>query len=224
VVDPLRPPVRRDREDDPRGPIDVRIDTPGREGLTGTAPASLYRPVHDAEQITIAPDGRPMDQQPAWRTDFPIDWPQDHYVERRDFMKFMVLTSLAFTVGQFWIGAQNWWRRRRGRPGIQRVAALADVPVGSAVTFAYPEAHDDCILVRTADTTFVAYGQKCTHLSCAVRPRLDRNILHCPCHEGVFDLESGRPIAGPPRRPLPLVRIEVRAGEIYATAVEERTI
>ena len=86
--------------DDPRAPLDIRIDTPGREGLAGTTPANVYGPWRDAEQVTVAPDGRPMEQQPAWRTDFPIDWPQDHYVERRDFMKFMVLTSLAFTVGQ----------------------------------------------------------------------------------------------------------------------------
>src|SRR5262245_38896757 len=94
--------------DDPRASLDARVDTPGREGLTGTAPANLYKPLQDPEQVTIAPDWRPMDQQPAWRTDFPIDWPQDHYVERRDFMKFMVLTSLALTVGQLWIIAQNW--------------------------------------------------------------------------------------------------------------------
>ena len=53
----------------------------------------------DAEQITVPPDGRPLEAQPAWRQDFPIDWPQDAYVERRDFVKFLVLTSLAFTVG-----------------------------------------------------------------------------------------------------------------------------
>jgi len=94
--------------------LDVRIDSAGREGLTGTTPADVYRPLHDAEQVSIAPDWRPMEEQPAWRADFPIDWPQDHYVERRDFMKFMVLTSFAFTVGQFWIAAQSWWRRRRG--------------------------------------------------------------------------------------------------------------
>jgi Rieske Fe-S protein len=48
--------------------------------------------------------------------------------------------------------------------------------------------------------------------------------LHCPCHEGAFDLATGRPIAGPPRRPLPLVTLEVRDGMIYATGVEERMI
>src|SRR5205814_2092924 len=34
------------------------------------------------EQLTPAPDGRPAAAQPAWRTDFPIDTPQDHYVAR----------------------------------------------------------------------------------------------------------------------------------------------
>jgi nitrite reductase/ring-hydroxylating ferredoxin subunit len=204
--------------------IDARIDDAGREGLTGTAPANLYTARRDGDQITQAPDGRPMDRQPAWRQDFPIDWPQDHYVERRDFMKFMVLTSLAFTVGQFWIAAENWWRRRRGRPEVRRVAAVADVPIGGALAFSYPDAHDDCILVRTGEAAFVAFGQKCTHLSCAVTPDVSGGVLHCPCHRGFFDLASGRPVAGPPRRPLPLVTVEVRGAEIYATGVQERTI
>src|SRR5262249_44387082 len=129
-------------------PIDPRIDTPAREGLTGTAAASVYKPIAAAEQVTLAPDGRPMEDQPAWRTDFPIDWPQDHYVERRDSVKFLVLTSLAFAVGQFWIAAKNWWRRARGQSEIHAVAAINDVPVGGAVSFAYPGEHDDCILIR----------------------------------------------------------------------------
>jgi nitrite reductase/ring-hydroxylating ferredoxin subunit len=208
---------------DQREPLDVRIDTPGREGLTGTAPATLYRSIDEAEQITKAPDGRPMDQQPAWRTDFPIDWPQDHYVERRDFVKFMVLTSLALTVGQFWIAGRNWWRRRRGAPEIARIASLDQIAAGSVTTFTYPGPKDDCVLVRTYDNALVAYSQKCTHLSCAVRPQVDAGMIECPCHDGIFDLGSGRPIAGPPRRPLDLVRLEVRGNEIYATGVVERT-
>lgn len=205
-------------------PLDVRIDSPAREGLTGTTPAGIYRPLEDAEQITIAPDGRPAAQQPAWRNDFPIDWPQDHYVERRDFMKFMVLTSLAFTVGQFWIAAENWLRRRRGQTPKLRVASVADVPVGGTRLFAYPTEHDPCVLVRAADQTFVAYSQKCTHLSCAVLPRVDEGVIRCPCHEGYFDLASGRPIAGPPRRPLSRVDLDIQRGEIFATAVRDRTL
>ena len=207
-----------------REPVDVRIDSVGREGLTGTAPANVYRPLHDAEQVTIAPDWRPMEQQPAWRTDFPIDSPQDHYVERREFMKFLVLTSLAFTAGQFWIAAQNWWRRRRGEPGLARLTSVEEIPVGSTQTFAYPTKHDPCVLIRTDERTFVAYSQKCTHLSCAVLPQVKDGVIRCPCHDGVFDLASGRPIAGPPRRPLSQVRLAIRGGQIFAAGVEARTV
>jgi Rieske Fe-S protein len=208
---------------DPRATIDVQVRSPGREGLTGTAPANLYAPTIDREQITIPPDFGSVDAQPAWRQDFPIDWPQDQYVERRDFMKFMVLTSFAFTVAQFWIGAQSWWRKRRGMAEGRRIASFDDVPVGGTLVFSYPGEHDACVLVRLAQAEFVAYSQKCTHLSCAVIPRPEQGVLHCPCHEGLFDLRSGRPTAGPPRRPLPRIVLDIRGREIYATGVEWRT-
>jgi Rieske Fe-S protein len=203
--------------------LDVRIDSPGREGLTGTAPANLHARLHDPEQVTVAPDGRPMEAQPPWRTDFPIDWPQDLYVERRDFLKFMVLTSLALTVGQFWIAAQNWLRRRRGAPEMMRLAPVDDLAPGSVRTFTYPTEHDPCFLVRGRGGELVAYSQTCTHLSCAVVPRVEQGDIRCPCHEGYFDLATGRPLAGPPQRPLTRVRLEVRGNELFATGVEERT-
>src|SRR5581483_9133395 len=175
-------------QDDRRPAIDVGVNTADREALAGTTPASLYRPLRERDQFSVAPDGRPSDAQPAWRSDFPIDWPQDHYVERRDFMKFMVLTSLAFTVGQFWIAAQDWLGRRRSAPEPARIAAASEIPVGGTRLFGYPTPHDPCMLVRTAETSFVAYSQKCTHLSCAVIPDVKAGVIRCPCHDGLFDL------------------------------------
>jgi|KBSMisStaDraftv2_1062788.scaffolds.fasta_scaffold338673_2 Rieske Fe-S protein len=209
---------------DPRGPIDPAINSPGREGLTGTAPASLYASAPEREQITIAPDFGPADAQPAWRQDFPIDWPQDLYVERRDFMKFLVLTSAAFTVGQVLIGAQNWYRTRTGRPAMQRIASVDEVAVGGTLGFTYPNEHEPCLLVRLSTSDFVAFNQKCTHLSCAVIPRPAEGCFYCPCHEGRFDLRTGAPIAGPPRRPLTRIVLDLKGRDIYAVAVEERTI
>ncbi len=176
------------------------------------------------DEITIAPDGRPTDAQPAWRQDFPIDSAQDQYLARRDFMKFMVLTSLAFTVGQFWIGARHWWTRRRGTLAPQRIAGVGDLAVGGTFVFHYPGNADSCVLIRLAETRFVAYSQKCTHLSCAVIPQPDQGVLRCPCHEGLFDVASGRPIAGPPRRPLPTVQLQIRGGSIYATGMTWNTV
>ena len=208
---------------DSRAPIDPTINTPGREGLTGTAPANLYARTIDREQITIAPDGAPPDMQPAWRQDFPIDWPQDLYVERRDFMKFMVLTSAAFTMGQLWIGVQNWYRKRTAQPPVQRIASVDEVAVGGSIGFTYPNEFEPCLLVRLTTSEFVAFGQKCTHLSCAVIPRPTEGSFHCPCHEGRFDLRTGVPTAGPPRRPLTRIVLELRRQDIFAVGVEERT-
>ncbi len=175
----------------------------------------------DPEQLSSPPDGRPEAEQPRWRRDFPIDWPQDDYVTRRDFTKFMVLVSLAFAVGQVWILAQNFLRQRRGELPLQEIARLDELPVGGARVFTYPEAHNPRLLVRLGDRSFVAYDQLCTHLSCPVIPQVEAGHLHCPCHEGLFDLVTGQPLAGPPPRPLPRVKLEIRGDKIYAAGVEE---
>jgi nitrite reductase/ring-hydroxylating ferredoxin subunit len=177
----------------------------------------------ERETISLPPDGRPMRDQPAWRRDFPIDGPLDRDVERRDFVKFLTLTSLAFVAGQFWIAGQNWLRRHAPAPEQRRIASTRDLPIGGSLVFAYPDVHDTSVLVRISKSEFVAFSQKCTHLSCAVIPRPDEGVLHCPCHEGVFDLRSGRVIAGPPPRPLPRVLLEVRGEDILATGVDTRT-
>jgi len=167
----------------------------------------------------VPPDGLPAADQPAWRQDFPVDWPQDHYVARRDFTKFLGLTSLAFVVGQFWIGIKGLLDRREAAPE-RAVTHLIDLPVGGALVFRYPDDDHRCLLMRTGERTVLAYSQECTHLACAVVPRIREGLIHCPCHEGYFDLATGRPTAGPPRRPLPRITLEVRDGVVYATGME----
>ena len=204
--------------------LDPRIDSPGREGLTGSTRASAYERLREPGDVTLAPDERPMEQQPQWRQDFPVDWPRDHYVARRDFTKFLVLTSGAFAVGQGWIAAKSTRRKRSPLPAPKRIAALADLALGSAAVFDYPGEHDPCLLIRTEDGELLAYSQKCTHLSCAVVPRLAEGVIHCPCHEGYFDLQTGRNIAGPPPRPLTRIGLELRGEDVYAVSVERRIV
>jgi nitrite reductase/ring-hydroxylating ferredoxin subunit len=177
----------------------------------------------DPELHTIPPDRRAMERQPKWRLDFPIDLAQDGYVARREFTKFLGLTSFAFVVGQFWIALQNRWRRTRGKLPSVAVAGLAELPVGEARAFHYPTDRDPALLLRPDENTLLAYSSQCTHLQCPVLPEIDRGRLHCPCHAGYFDLKTGRPIAGPPRRSLPRITLEVRDGIIYATGWEEQT-
>jgi len=184
----------------------------------------MATPIPERETISLPPDGQPLDTQPAWRQDFPIDSPQDQYVERRDFVKFLTLTSFAFVVGQLWIAGKSWMRQREAIPEGRRIASRGDLAVGGSLVFDYPAAHDTCLLVRVSETEFVAFSQKCTHLSCAVIPKPHEGVFHCPCHEGAFDLRTGAVLAGPPPRPLPRITLDLRGEEIYATGVELRTV
>lgn len=177
----------------------------------------------DLDRQTVPPDGRPAAEQPKWRQDFPVDWSEDEYVSRRELVKFIVLTSGAFAVGQLWIVWKSLFGRRRAAPGELAIARVGELPVGGAKTFAYPEGSPPRLLVRLAERRFVAYDQQCTHLLCPVVPDVPSGRLHCPCHNGWFDLATGQVLAGPPTRPLARVRLEVRGDTVFAVGMEQAT-
>jgi Rieske Fe-S protein len=180
--------------------------------------------MHD-EPTTASPgpDGRPHELQPKWRQDFPVDVPQDNYVARRDYVKFMVLTSGAFAVGQVSIGLDSILRQADGTPPRMEIARVDEVAVGGIVEFHYPSERDPCLLMRPDADTLLAYSQVCTHLACGVQPDIASGRIHCPCHNGWFNMATGDPTAGPPQRPLPRIVLEIEDGVIYATDVERRT-
>lgn len=168
------------------------------------------------EHGTISPDGKPRADQPFWRHDFPIDMKQDEYISRRDFTRFMVLISSAFAFGQAWIVAENYFRRRRGLLPVQAIGRTQQLEVGKFKIFHYPTEVETCVLVRLGEKKFVAYDQACTHLSCPVIPLVSEGRFDCPCHKGSFDMESGRPLYGPPRRALRTVKLEIVGDQIFA--------
>ncbi len=51
------------------------------------------------------------------------------------------------------------------------------------------------------DTKVIALSSRCAHLGCPVRWVDAAERFICPCHGGVYDL-LGRPVGGPPVRPL----------------------
>lgn len=180
-------------------------DGPSRSGITGPH--------------TVPPDGHAPSKQPRWRRDFPIDWAEDDYVSRRELVKFVVLTCVAFAVGQVWLAFKSLFGRRSVPMDRVAVAELNEVEVGGAKTFEYPKGSTPRLLVRTGLQAFVAYDQQCTHLQCPVVPAVAEGKLHCPCHNGWFDLKTGHPLAGPPRRPLPRVTLDVQDGTVFATGI-----
>src|SRR5215472_3486604 len=95
-------------------------------------------PEEDSEIISVAPDGRPAKQQPAWRKDFPLDWPEDEYRSKREFIAFLMLTSAAFVAGQLWILLIQAWRKAGGQPSVKEIASVNELAVGQSKLFEYP--------------------------------------------------------------------------------------
>jgi Rieske Fe-S protein len=156
---------------------------------------------------------------PLWQDEFPVFTADERYVSRRQFTKFLTLTSFAMLAGNLWILARSLLHRSPAYPQ-QPVAAMDELAVGGVKMFAYPTAQDPCILVRTGSDSYAAYSQKCTHLSCAVYYAKEQNRLECPCHQGFFSIADGSVLQGPPQRALPRVVLERKRGQLVAVRME----
>lgn len=153
-----------------------------------------------------------------WRTEFPYHWDADAHVNRRELLQLAVLTSGALFAGTALLALLGRFREvRRGEP--KPIAQVGEIPEGEAHYFEFPEQGDQAILLHLPGGRFVAYSQVCTHLACSVYFQAEKNRLYCPCHEGIFDPETGEPTAGPPLRRLP--RITLRQDGDTLVAIEE---
>ena len=159
-----------------------------------------------------------------WKKDFPIPSAEDSYVTRRELTKFLGLTSVAFLVGTLATAGRTFAKRIWGKasPAIP-VAGIEEVPVGGYKLFRYNDS-DPGILLRLSKDKFVAFDQRCTHLSCPVLFDAKSNQLVCPCHAGYFSIEDGRPLAGPPKRALPRLEVATENAQIWVRAAEERRV
>lgn len=155
---------------------------------------------------------------PKWRTDFPIAWGEDHYITRREFTKFLVLTSGAALAGNGYFVLRH--RQEGASPTLPvEIARTGELQPGQVKLFRYPTSNDPAMLIRLANGEYVAYKQRCTHLSCPVHYAAQSNRLECPCHHGAFDAATGTVLEGPPPRPLPRIELSVTDGKIYAEKV-----
>lgn len=67
---------------------------------------------------------------------------------------------------------------------------------------------DPVIVVRAGEGDFRAFSATCTHLSCIVSYRKDKELIWCNCHNGAFDLQ-GKVVGGPPPRPLEAFQVHL---------------
>jgi Rieske Fe-S protein len=159
------------------------------------------------------------EREPLWKEEFSISKADERYVNRRQLAKFLTLGSLGMFAGNLWIVIRSWFRKApQFSPTV--VANAGEIQVGAVKLFEYPKPGEQCIMVRTADDSYVAYSQKCTHLSCAVYYSREGDRLECPCHQGYFSVHDGSVLQGPPTRPLPRVVLERQGDELIAVRME----
>ncbi len=138
----------------------------------------------------------------------------DKKVTRRGFVGWLIRAGfLATLAGMAAPILEYLWPVTSQGPGqgIQEVAKLDDIPVGGSKKVIL--AGSAILLIRTA-AGVKALSAICTHLGCLVDWDGLKKEIVCPCHAGIFDLE-GKPVAGPPPRPLPSYSVKISDGRIF---------
>lgn len=90
------------------------------------------------------------------------------------------------------------------------VVALADVPVGGAVS---AEVAGVAVLVtQPTEGEVHAFSATCTHQGCTVVP--GDGTLECPCHRSVFSLTDAAVQSGPAPEPLGEIEVEISGADV----------
>jgi cytochrome b6-f complex iron-sulfur subunit len=134
-------------------------------------------------------------------------------VSRRTFLDWLLGAGLLTWAVAFFSPVMSYvWPAQKRGPGMQTVSAGKETDFAEWQTKIVAVNSQPVIVVRTPQG-FRAFSAICTHLGCIVGWDAGRKQIACPCHAGFFDL-NGRPVAGPPPRPLQEHGIAIVNGEV----------
>jgi len=86
---------------------------------------------------------------------------------------------------------------------------------GSALMFKF--GGRPAMLIHHPDDSWTALSAVCTHLGCNVEYQPDEDRIFCACHGGVYDPQTGKPVAGPPPKGLTPFHVEVTDGSVVVS-------
>jgi len=147
----------------------------------------------------------------------------ERLLDRRGFMKTMVGAAGVFAISTLpWGGlaAKELIGLSTKSYAKKKIIDVSSLPIGEAAEFSYPSEHESALLIRLGENEYKAYQNACTHLKCPVFWSREEEKMICPCHHGYFDSKSGKPTAGPPKRPLPEIVIAVENDAVFAMGVK----
>lgn len=136
---------------------------------------------------------------------------------RRGFIKWLLGVSLFSTFAGVFAPLVAFLyppaRLRAGYQGPTRVGTIGDFPVGTAKIV--PVNDKPVMIVNTQAGGLKAFSAICTHLGCIVYWDGPKNVMHSPCHDGLFNPVTGAVVSGPPPRPLPAYELALKDGSVY---------
>ncbi|MEI6437358.1 MAG: ubiquinol-cytochrome c reductase iron-sulfur subunit [Candidatus Omnitrophota bacterium] len=131
---------------------------------------------------------------------------QNETVSRRDFLKWVVAgvgACYAAAIGYPVLRFLTSPAEQAKILGAVKEVTVKDghkLALGASMMFKFGSR--PALLIHHKDGTWTALDAVCTHLGCTVAYQSDRNVIHCNCHGGEYDAQSGKNISGPPPRPL----------------------
>lgn len=99
----------------------------------------------------------------------------------------------------------------------ENAAAVTEVTLkdaeklGKGTSLMFKFGSKPALLIHHLDDSWVALDAVCTHLGCTVEYEPALNRIHCACHGGVYDSNTGSNVSGPPPRPLKRYNAKVTA-------------
>ena len=141
---------------------------------------------------------------------------EEEKVTRRKFGGLLTFGGIVAAIAALW-GVRKYLHAEADSAVV--IARTGSLAPGTSLVFQYPTPEAPCLLIRTSENEYVAYSRICTHAGCPVFFHPENNDIECPCHGGVFSIQDGSVLAGPPPRPLPRVRLEIRGEEIVARGI-----
>ncbi|MDP3912062.1 MAG: chlorite dismutase family protein [Gemmatimonadales bacterium] len=116
--------------------------------------------------------------------------------------------------------AESVARRPAREDGFTPVASLSELPPGSAKRV---YAANEAVALFNVDGTVYAIANRCSHARASLSEGTvdaSRCTVTCPWHEGVFSLETGRVLSGPPALPVFAYRVKLEGDTILIALAE----
>jgi Rieske Fe-S protein len=141
-------------------------------------------------------------------------------LSRRSVLGGFVMTAIGGVVGYFVARSSSAAKKKNVRTAANNYGAASrttgplakvdQIPKSGGLILPGPK----IVLIRSANGTVHAFSAVCTHQGCTVTSVAD-NVITCPCHASRFSAKTGDVISGPAPRPLPVINVDVRNGEVF---------